>query len=29
LMRPITITCLETLALAPADIAGQILDLSK
>ena len=28
-MRPITFTCRETLALAPADIAGQILDLAK
>lgn len=28
-MRPITFTCRETLALAPAEIAGQILDLAK
>jgi hypothetical protein len=28
-MRPITFTCHETLALSPADIAGQILDLAK
>ena len=28
-MRPITFTCRETLALAPADISAQILDLSK
>ncbi len=28
-MVPITFTCRETLALAPADIAGQILDLEK
>lgn len=28
-MKPITFTCRETLALAPTDIAGQILDLGK
>lgn len=28
-MKPITFTCRETLALAPADIAVQILDLAK
>jgi hypothetical protein len=28
-MRPITFTCHETLALSPAEIAGQILDLAK
>lgn len=28
-MKPITFTCRETLALAPEDIAGQILDLAK
>jgi hypothetical protein len=28
-MKPITFTCRETVALAPADIAGQILDLAK
>jgi hypothetical protein len=28
-MRPITFSCRETLALAPADIAAQVLDLSK
>jgi hypothetical protein len=27
-MKPITFTCRETLALAPADIAGQILDVA-
>ena len=28
-MKPITFTCRETLPLAPAEIAGQILDLAK
>jgi hypothetical protein len=28
-VKPITFTCRETLALAPEDIAGQILDLAK
>lgn len=28
-MKPITFSCTETLALAPEDIAGQILDLAK
>jgi hypothetical protein len=28
-MRPITFTCRDTVALTPADIAGQILDLAR
>src|SRR3954469_10887177 len=28
-MKPITFSCTDTLALAPADIAGRILDLSN